>query len=135
LTAKSPKFVDRRPPPVPALIIHPARQSQAAQRSPAARLEEAVGLALALDLTVKEAMVVALRGHTPATLFGKGKVEELGTLIEVESIEVVVIDDALTPIQQRNLEKTWNAKVIDRTGLILEIFARRAAGRTGAPQL
>src|SRR4051812_35224165 len=69
LTSKSPKFVDRRPPPVPALIIHPARQSQAAQRSPAARLEEAVGLALALDLTVKEAQVVSLRATTPATLF------------------------------------------------------------------
>jgi GTP-binding protein HflX len=135
LTAKIPKFVDRRPPPVPALIIHPMRQSQAAQRSPAARLEEAVGLALALDLTVKEAMVVALRGSTPATLFGKGKVEELGTLIEVEEIEVVVIDDALTPVQQRNLEKAWNAKVVDRTGLILEIFARRARTREGKLQV
>jgi GTP-binding protein HflX len=111
------------------------RQSQAAQRAPAARLEEAVGLALALDLTVKEAMVVALRGSTPATLFGKGKVEELGTLIEVEGIEVVVIDDALTPIQQRNLEKAWNAKVVDRTGLILEIFARRARTREGKLQV
>ena len=135
MTSKSPKFVDRRPPPVPALIIHPARQSQAAQRSPAARLEEAVGLALALDLTVKEALVVSLRATTPATLFGKGKVEEIGAIIEVEGIEVVVIDDALTPIQQRNLEKAWNAKVVDRTGLILEIFARRARTREGKLQV
>lgn len=135
MTSKSPKFVDRRPPPVPALIIHPARQSQAAQRSPAARLDEAVGLAIALDLTIKEAQVVSLRGNTPATLFGKGKVEELHTLIEVEEIEVVVIDDALTPIQQRNLEKAWGAKVVDRTGLILEIFARRARTREGKLQV
>ena len=111
------------------------RQSQAAQRAPAARLEEAVGLAIALDLTVKDAQVVALRANTPATLFGKGKVEELRILVEAEGIEVVVIDDALTPIQQRNLEKAWGAKVVDRTGLILEIFARRARTAEGKLQV
>ena len=72
MTSKSPKFVDRRPPPVPALIIHPMRQSQAAQRAPAARLEEAVGLAIALDLTVKDAQVVALRATTQLG-FGRTK--------------------------------------------------------------
>ncbi len=129
------KGIDRRPPPVAALVVHPIRPHAAAARAPEARLDEAVGLALALDLTVENAMVVALRASTPATLFGKGKVEELRILIEAEHADVVVIDDALTPTQQRNLEKAWNAKVIDRTGLILEIFARRARTREGKLQV
>ncbi|HEX7887284.1 MAG TPA: GTPase HflX [Phenylobacterium sp.] len=116
-------------------MIHPDREGRDAARHPQARLEEAVGLALALDLEVREAMVVGLRKLTPATLFGKGKVEEIRVLIEVEELDVVVIDDALTPVQQRNLEKAWSAKVIDRTGLILEIFARRARTREGRLQV
>jgi len=98
-------------------------------------VEEAAGLALALDLEVRETMVVGLRKLTPATLFGKGKVDEIATIVEVEELDVVVIDDALTPVQQRNLEKAWKAKVIDRTGLILEIFARRARTREGRLQV
>ena len=62
----------------------------------------------------------------PATLFGTGKVEEIGAIVSAEEAEVVIVDHALTPIQQRNLEKAWNAKVLDRTGLILEIFGERA---------
>jgi GTP-binding protein HflX len=116
-------------------VIHPDRDGRAAARRPEARLEEAAGLALALDLEVRETMVVHLRQLTPATLFGKGKVEEVRVLVEVEEIDVVVIDDALTPVQQRNLEKAWSAKVIDRTGLILEIFARRARTREGRLQV
>ena len=116
-------------------MIHPDREGRDGARHPDARLEEASGLALALDLEVRETMIVSLRKLTPATLFGKGKVEEIRVLIEVEELDVVIIDDALTPVQQRNLEKAWSAKVIDRTGLILEIFARRARTREGRLQV
>lgn len=129
------KFVDREAPVQRALVIHPDREGRASLRDPEARLDEAVGLAEALDLEVRETLVVHLRQLTPATLFGKGKVEEVRVLAEVEEIDVVVIDDALTPVQQRNLEKAWGAKVIDRTGLILEIFARRARTREGRLQV
>ncbi|TAJ73243.1 MAG: GTPase HflX [Phenylobacterium sp.] len=129
------KSVDREAPVQRALVIHPDREGRGSERHPEARLEEAAGLALALDLEVRETMVVNLRQLTPATLFGKGKVEEIRVLVEVEELDVVVIDDALTPVQQRNLEKAWSAKVIDRTGLILEIFARRARTREGRLQV
>jgi len=131
----SSKSVDREAPVQGALVIHPDREGRGSARHPEARLEEAAGLARALDLEVRETMVVTLRKLTPATLFGKGKVEEIRVLIEVEEIDVVVIDDALTPVQQRNLEKAWQAKVMDRTGLILEIFARRARTREGRLQV
>ena len=120
-------------------MIHPVRplRGQAAleARDPNARLEEAVGLAIALDLEVVETMIAPLRAVTPATLFGKGKVEEFAAICEVEHIDVAVFDDQLTPIQQRNLEKALKVKVVDRTGLILEIFARRARTREGRLQV
>ncbi|PZQ63341.1 MAG: GTPase HflX [Phenylobacterium zucineum] len=116
-------------------MIHPDREGRGNARHPEARLEEATGLALALDLEVREAMIVPLRKLTPATLLGGGKVQEIATLVEVEELDVVVVDDSLTPVQQRNLEKAWKAKVIDRTGLILEIFARRARTREGRLQV
>ena len=94
-----------------------------------------MGLALALDLEIRGAEVVHLRRVTPATLLGKGKVEEIHKLCHDLYADVVVVDDALTPVQQRNLEKAWEAKVIDRTGLILEIFARRARTREGRLQV
>ncbi|HEX6858977.1 MAG TPA: GTPase HflX [Caulobacteraceae bacterium] len=127
--------VDRTAPIQRALVIHPTRPTVTDARDPQARLDEAAGLAMALDLKVEEAMVVPLRAVTPATLFGKGKVEELKTICEVETLDVAVIDDVLTPVQQRNLEKAWQVKVIDRTGLILEIFARRARTREGRLQV
>ncbi len=98
-------------------------------------MEEAIGLALALDLEVREAIVAPLRKLTPATLFGSGKVEEIRALCEAAEVSVAVVDDSLTPVQQRNLEKAWGVKVIDRTGLILEIFARRARTREGRLQV
>ncbi|WP_293902883.1 GTPase HflX [Phenylobacterium sp.] len=98
-------------------------------------MDEAVGLALALDLEVRETLVANLRQLTPATLFGKGKVEEIRLVIELAEADVAIVDDALTPVQQRNLEKAWQVKVIDRTGLILEIFARRARTREGRLQV
>ncbi len=118
-----------------AIVIHPDREGRGFSRDAATRLEEAVGLALALDLEVRETAVTPLRKLTPATLFGSGKVIELGHLIEAIDADVAVVDDSLTPVQQRNLEKAWGVKVIDRTGLILEIFARRARTREGRLQV
>ncbi len=116
-----------------ALVLHPVRPRGASSRVPETRLEEAVGLARALDLRVHGARVVSLRTLSPSNLFGEGKVSEIADFCMQEAIDVVVVDDALTPGQQRNLERAWNAKVVDRTGLILEIFGRRA--RTGEGRL
>ena len=120
-------------------MIHPVRpaRGQAAleARDPTARLEEAVGLAVALDLDVVETAIAPLRAVTPATLFGSGKIAEFKAICEVEHIDVAVFDDQLTPVQQRNLERGLGVKVVDRTGLILEIFARRARTREGKLQV
>ncbi|HEV2531624.1 GTPase HflX [Phenylobacterium sp.] len=116
-------------------MIHPDREGRGSSRDAEARVEEAVGLAQALDLEVREAIIAPLRKLTPATLFGKGKVQEIGEVVRLQEIDVAVVDDALTPVQQRNLEKAWDCKVIDRTGLILEIFARRARTREGRLQV
>ncbi len=104
-------------------------------RNPEARLEEAAGLARAIDLTVAEAVIAPLTDIRPATYLGKGKVEEMIGLIKANDVDLVVMDCALSPVQQRNLEKEWNAKVLDRTGLILEIFGRRAKTREGTLQV
>ena len=104
-------------------------------RNPEARLEEAAGLARAIDLTVAEAVIAPLSEIRPATYLGKGKVEEMLGLIKAHDVGLVVMDCALSPVQQRNLEKEWNAKVLDRTGLILEIFGRRAKTREGTLQV
>ncbi len=100
-----------------------------------AKLEEAVGLAHAIDLDVRLAATAPLRRLTPATLIGKGVVERVKAVVEEQGIGLVVVDDKLTPVQQRNLEKEWNAKVIDRTGLILEIFGARARTHEGRLQV
>jgi GTP-binding protein HflX len=100
-----------------------------------ARLDEAAGLAAAINLQVVDQIVLTISSPRPATLIGKGKVEELAGRIAAEEVDLVVMDGALTPVQQRNLEKTWGVKVIDRTGLILEIFGRRARTREGALQV
>lgn len=110
-------------------------RAMAALRSPQARLEEAVGLARAIDLSVASSGIVPLSDIRPATFIGKGKVEELAGLVKGEEAGIVVMDCALSPVQQRNLEKAWGAKVLDRTGLILEIFGRRARTREGALQV
>jgi GTPase len=118
----------------PALRRTPAHQPTA-ERSPAEKLDEAVGLARAIDLDVAQAGIVPLNAMRPATLLGKGKVDEIAGLARTLDAGIVVIDGALTPVQQRNLEQAWNAKVVDRTGLILEIFGRRARTREGALQV
>jgi GTPase len=110
----------------------PARNDE---RAPSARLDEAVGLARAIDLDVVQSGIVALSQLRPATYIGKGKVEEFAGLVKSLEVSLVVMDCALSPVQQRNLEKAWGAKVLDRTGLILEIFGRRARTREGTLQV
>jgi GTP-binding protein HflX len=100
-----------------------------------ARLDEAKGLARAIDLEVADAILAPIAQIRPATYLGKGKVEEIVGLVSGNNIELVVMDCALSPIQQRNLEKAWNTKVVDRTGLILEIFGRRAKTKEGSLQV
>ena len=109
--------------------------SAESERSPQARLEEAAGLAAAIDLDVAASGVVPVASPRPSTLFGSGKVEELAGLVRAEDASLVIVDHPLTPIQQRNLERAWNAKVLDRTGLILEIFGKRARTREGRLQV
>jgi len=104
-------------------------------RSADARLDEIAGLARAIDLNVVNAGVVSLNEIRPATFIGKGKADEIAGLVKTLDAGIVVMDCALSPVQQRNLEKAWNAKVLDRTGLILEIFGRRAQTREGVLQV
>ena len=112
-----------------------AARGDAFARSPQSRLEEAVGLAAAIDLEVAASGLVPLGAPRPATLFGTGKVEDIAGLVRAEEAGLVVVDHPLTPVQQRNLETAWGAKVLDRTGLILEIFGRRARTREGRLQV
>jgi GTPase len=128
------KHVDHTVPLIRAVVVHPDRR-EGAERAAHERLEEATGLARALDLDVRAEEIVRVRKPVPATLFGSGKVEELAALVRAAEAEAVVVDDQLSPVQQRNLEKAWDAKVIDRTGLILEIFGRRARTREGRLQV
>jgi GTP-binding protein HflX len=116
-------------------VVHPVLPAATEARDPLARLEEAVGLARAIELEVRGAEIAPLRRPTPATLLGSGKVEEIKARLEAEPVELVVIDAALTPVQQRNLERAFKTKVIDRTGLILEIFGARARTREGVLQV
>ncbi|MGY5811548.1 GTPase HflX [Rhizobium sp. LEGMi198b] len=124
-------------------VLKQARASRTAQadgaatttRSPESRLEEAKGLALAIDLDVVNGSIVPISDPRPATLLGTGKIEEIRALLDEFNAGLVIVDHPLTPVQQRNLEKEWNAKVIDRTGLILEIFGRRASTKEGTLQV
>jgi len=122
-----------------AFVIHPAlkapKDAGGAARSPEARLAEAVGLAEAIDLDVAGAEIVRLPRFRPGTLLGSGTVESIGETIKEGAVGVVIIDATVTPVQQRNLERAWNCKVIDRTGLILEIFGARARTHEGRLQV
>ncbi|HVR68466.1 MAG TPA: GTPase HflX [Verrucomicrobiae bacterium] len=117
-------------------MLSPVLRQDAGQgRSPEARLAEAVGLAAAISLDVVHAAVVKVSRYRPATLIGGGAVETYRELIAENHIELVVVDAAVSPVQQRNLEQEWKCKVIDRTGLILEIFGERARTREGQLQV
>lgn len=121
-----------------AFVLHPARKAggkKSPGRQPEAQLNEAVGLALAINLNVIRQEVVKLNSPRPSTLLGKGKVEEFEEAVKENEIQVVIMDGELTPVQQRNLERAWNCKVIDRTALILEIFADRARTKEGKLQV
>ena len=124
------------------IVLHPwiksgpaAAAARHTQRAPEDRLEEAVGLAAAIHLDIARSMVVPVADPKPGTLFGQGKVDEIKHLVQLEEAGLVIIDGPVTPIQQRNLERAWKAKVLDRTGLILEIFGERAATREGTLQV
>jgi len=104
-------------------------------RNPARQLEEAVALAEAIDLDIRGQEVARVTRIHPATLFGGGKVEELGAAMQAREVELAIVNTHLSPGQQRNLEKAWDVKVLDRTGLILEIFGRRASTREGRLQV
>ncbi|MDP9127578.1 MAG: GTPase HflX [Pseudomonadota bacterium] len=118
-----------------AIVLKPLLKTEHARRDPIAMLDEAIGLARAIELSVVEAAVVNIGHATPGTLFGKGQVENFGEVIATKEIALAVIDHALSPVQQRNLERDWKCKVIDRTGLILEIFGERARTREGMLQV
>ncbi len=129
--------------PLPrAWVLHPAltrapasaRASEPA-REPEGRLTEAVSLARAIDLEIVAADVVPVQRPRPATLFGPGRVEAVADAVAADGIGLVVVDGPLSPVQQRNLERAWRCKVIDRTALILEIFAARARTREGRLQV
>ena len=117
------------------LVVCPYLARDAAIRTPEARREEAVGLAGAIDLNIVGSQIATLAEIRPATYLGKGKVEEIALRVKAEEVSLVVMDCALSPVQQRNLEKAFSAKVIDRTGLILEIFGRRARTAEGSLQV
>jgi len=104
-------------------------------RAAEARLAEAVGLAAAIGVTIVHQAIHPLRTRRPSTLMGEGQVEMVRAALEEQEAGLVIVDAALTPVQQRNLERAWKAKVIDRTGLILEIFGERARTREGSLQV
>ena len=136
-----------------AFVVHPVlwRGEAGPSRSPDARLDEASGLAEAINLTVAARIVAPVNAPRPATLLGTGKVEEIRAALDAAAIDeagdgsgqasdegrpgIVIVDCALSPVQHRNLEKAWNAKVLDRTGLILEIFGARAQTAEGRLQV
>lgn len=124
---------------VPVLTRQPKGDDDSArprlQRSAEARHDEAVGLTRAIDLEPVHTAIVTLNDPRPATLLGSGKVEEFAAIVKERGAELVIVDHPLTPVQQRNLEKEMNAKVLDRTGLILEIFGRRARTKEGTLQV
>ncbi len=136
---------ETRAPPSRALILVPVwkRQIRVGEKAkpfpqihtPENRLAEAIGLANAIDLDIVDALIVPLSEPRPSTLIGSGKVKELQDLIAEKEIGLVVVDHIVTPVQQRNLEKTWECKVIDRNGLILEIFGQRARTKEGVLQV
>ncbi|MFN7633961.1 MAG: GTPase HflX, partial [Acetobacteraceae bacterium] len=104
-------------------------------RAADARLAEAIGLTASIGLAIVHSAVHPLRARRPSTLLGEGQVESARQAIAEQGVQVAVVDAALSPVQQRNLEKAWACKVIDRTGLILEIFGERARTREGTLQV
>ncbi|MET1754532.1 GTPase HflX [Novosphingobium sp. RD2P27] len=117
-----------------ALVVYPQLRGNREQDADA-RLEEGKGLALAIGLVIADAFTIPIREPRAATLFGEGQIQNIGTACEQSEAELVVVDGSLSAIQQRNLEEKLKRKVIDRTGLILEIFGERAATAEGRLQV
>ena len=137
---KTHKLVSRQTVETRAIVIVPViydreNSKKNYEASSRTRIDEAVGLAEAIRLDVVEKISVNIEKPRPATLLGQGKVEEIGKIVSDKKIDLAVMDSSLTPIQQRNLEKAWNCKVIDRTALILEIFGDRARTKEGVLQV
>lgn len=137
---KAHKLISRQKSETRAIVIVPVvyekdTSSKGYNGSSQSRIDEAVGLAEAIRLNVVEKLSVNIEKPRPATLLGQGKVEEIGRAIAKNEIDLAVIDYSLSPIQQRNLEKAWSCKVIDRTALILEIFGDRARTKEGVLQV
>ncbi|MFZ9414315.1 MAG: GTPase HflX [Alphaproteobacteria bacterium] len=127
---------ETRAAPVRAIVLHPYLKSgRLPDTEIAGRVEEAAGLARAIELDVVLAEAIPLQGWRPSTLVGEGTVERLKGFVAAEKIALAVVDRSLSPIQQRNLEKAWQCKVVDRTGLILEIFGARARTAEGRLQV
>jgi GTP-binding protein HflX len=116
-----------------AIVVYPDQGDSS--RDADARLEETAGLAAAIGIVVADKVALRVRSAKPATLIGSGQVEALAATVRMEEAGLVVFDAGLTPVQQRNLETALGAKVIDRTGLILEIFGERAATAEGRLQV
>jgi GTP-binding protein HflX len=135
LTATARRDGDRQRAYVVHPRLHAARGADAPRRTAEASLAEAVGLAEAIDLEVRQAEVVPVHTIHPKTFLGEGRVTSMTGLVAEERVDVTIFDGPLTGVQQRNLEKALNCKVIDRTGLILEIFGERARTREGALQV
>ena len=128
--------VDTRRARTRALLIHPNLHPAGGDgRTSEGRLQEAVGLAQALDLELVHQEIVRVSRQRPATLFGRGMVERTHDLVAAFEIELAIVDSALSPVQQRSLEESWECKVIDRTALILEIFGARARTHEGRLQV
>ncbi len=135
--------IDRRPQRERCVVVHPEIGAETLDgRAREARLEEAVGLAMAIDLDIAHAEAFTVKKPKPATLIGGGVVDHIAEVLEHLRLSdedapkpVIIVDAQLTPVQQRNLERAWDAKVLDRTGLILEIFGARARTREGRLQV
>lgn len=137
---KAQKLISRQAVEIRAIVIVPViydkdHSPKEYNGSSQSRMDEAVGLAEAIRLNVVEKLAVNVEKPRPATLLGQGKVEEIAKTISEKKIDLAVIDYSLSPIQQRNLEKAWSCKVIDRTALILEIFGDRARTKEGVLQV
>jgi len=128
------KTISTKPELFKACVLKPVLKKDASYNA-TVMLEEAVGLAIAVNIDVVMSEIFNLSRPLPSTLLGSGLVEKYADIIETDGLDLAVIDHFLTPIQQRNLERAWKCKVIDRTGLILEIFGDRARTKEGKLQV
>ena len=133
----APTPVETAAAPQRAAVILPWERAERSEatRAAEARLAEAIGLAASIGLVIVHSAVLPLRARRPSTLLGEGQVANAGEALSAERVDVAIVDAQLSPVQQRNLERAWDCKVIDRTGLILDIFGERARTREGSLQV